>query len=113
MSLTPTAGTKSRQTCGELLESRRSNFARKWRANQQSDPGNNSAGFFELFNEVVDATLRTQKSLKDQALTKSLEPLTELDFDSYGGGNRPSKTKLVADMRARLSDSPTLTSSLL
>lgn len=69
--------------------------------------------FFEVFNEVIDLTLRTAGALRVQQLTKSLEPLAELDFDSYGGGNRPSKTKLVADMRAKLTEAPPLTASML
>ncbi|MBM7078053.1 DGQHR domain-containing protein [Micromonospora humida] len=69
--------------------------------------------FFELFNEVVDATLRNHKSLKDAQIAKTLSPLADLDFDSYGGGNRPSKTKLVSDMRAKLTEAPRLTSNML
>jgi DNA sulfur modification protein DndB len=69
--------------------------------------------FFELFNEVIDITLRNEQTLKDKALGKTLSPLTALDFDSYGGGNRPSKTKLVADMRAQLTEAPMLTSEML
>lgn len=69
--------------------------------------------FFELFNEVVDATLRNHHSLKDIQIEQTLSPLADLDFDSYGGGNRPSKTKLVADMRSKLTEAPRLTSSML
>lgn len=69
--------------------------------------------FFELFNEVVDATLKAHSSLKDEDISATLRPLVSIDFDSYGGGNRPSKTKLVADMRARLTEAPRVTSNML
>jgi DGQHR domain-containing protein len=69
--------------------------------------------FFELFNEVVDLSLNRHKSLKVGALTDVMAPLQSLDYDSYGGGNRPSKTKLVSDMRAQLSGTPAVTADML
>lgn len=69
--------------------------------------------FFEVFNEVVDTTLKNFRSLKSDRMAETLQPLSGLDFDSYGGGNRPSKTKLVSDMRAKLTQAPQFNASML
>ena len=69
--------------------------------------------FFEVFNEVSDQTLLRAESLKPDALTETLAPLNEVDFDAYLGSNRPSKAKLVADMRAALIAPPSVTPDML
>jgi hypothetical protein len=69
--------------------------------------------FFEIFDEVVDQTLSREAALRPDNLTRSLEPLVALDFDEYVGSNRPSKAKLVADMRAQLTSAPAVTSDIL
>jgi DNA sulfur modification protein DndB len=68
---------------------------------------------FEIFNDVVDATIARVGKLKADDLALTIQPLTGLDFDAYIGSNRPSKAKLVADMRAALIASPTVTSDML
>jgi DGQHR domain-containing protein len=69
--------------------------------------------FFEIFDEVVDQTLARDGALRPDNLTVTLDPLSALDFDEYVGSNRPSKAKLVADMRAQLTSAPAVTSEML
>ena len=69
--------------------------------------------FFEIFNDVIDQTLARDEALRPDNLTQTLEPLAGLDFDEYVGSNRPSKAKLVADMRAQLLNAPAVTSDML
>jgi DGQHR domain-containing protein len=69
--------------------------------------------FFEIFNEVTDQALLQSASLKPDALTEALSPLRSLDFDAYLGSNRPSKAKLIADMRSTLLAPPTVTPDML
>lgn len=69
--------------------------------------------FFEVFNEVVDLTYTRDRKLKAENFEESLVPLGSFDFDSYGGGNRPSKTKLVSDIRAALITAPRLTDEIV
>ncbi|MFP5375820.1 MAG: DGQHR domain-containing protein [Acidimicrobiia bacterium] len=69
--------------------------------------------FFEIFNDVADQTLVRAGSLKPDALTETLAPLNAIDFDAYLGSNRPSKAKLVADMRAALITPPAVTADML
>jgi DNA sulfur modification protein DndB len=69
--------------------------------------------FFEIFNEVADQTLARSGNLKPDALTETLAPLNEIDFDGYLGSNRPSKGKLVADMRSALITAPSVTADML
>lgn len=69
--------------------------------------------FFEIFNDVADQTLAHSNNLKPDALTETLAPLNEIDFDAYLGSNRPSKAKLVADMRSALVTPPSVTAEML
>ncbi|MGO9900183.1 MAG: DGQHR domain-containing protein [Solirubrobacteraceae bacterium] len=69
--------------------------------------------FFEIFDEVVDQTLTREGALRPDNFTVTLEPLVALDFDEYVGSNRPSKAKLVADMRAQLTSAPAVTADML
>ena len=69
--------------------------------------------FFEIFDEVVEQTLVRDRALRPDNLTTTLEPLIAMDFDDYVGSNRPSKAKLVADMRAQLTSAPAVTSDML
>jgi hypothetical protein len=69
--------------------------------------------FFEIFNEVADMALKTQGRLKPDVLTNVMTPLGNLDFDAYIGSNRPSKGKLVADMRSALIEAPAVTADML
>jgi DNA sulfur modification protein DndB len=69
--------------------------------------------FFEIFDEVVEQTLGRDGALRPDNLTSTLEPLIALEFDEYVGSNRPSKAKLVGDMRAQLTSAPPVTSDML
>lgn len=69
--------------------------------------------FFELFNDVIEQTLSRDEALRPDNLTRTLEPVSAIDFDEYVGSNRPSKAKLVADMRAQLLKAPAVTSDML
>lgn len=69
--------------------------------------------FFEIFDEVVTLTLESAHNLKPDALTGTMAPLTQIAFDAYIGSNRPSKGRLVADMRAALLPSAAVTSDML
>lgn len=69
--------------------------------------------FFEVFNEVADQTVVRSGSLRPDALTETLAALSSLDFDAYLGSNRPSKAKLVADMRSALLAPPSVTPDML
>ena len=68
--------------------------------------------FFEIFNEVVDITVSRCGSLKANDITETLRPLASIDFEVIGS-NRPSKAKLVADMRTALLSPPAVTSDML
>jgi hypothetical protein len=65
--------------------------------------------FCEVMDLVVEQTLSRAKRLKSDDLIGTMERLRAIDFDSYIGGARPSKVKLVADMRANLNTGPVLT----
>lgn len=69
--------------------------------------------FFEVFNDVADQTLQRAENLRPDSLTETMAPLASIDFDAYLGSNRPSKAKLVADMRAALLTPPTVTAEML
>jgi DNA sulfur modification protein DndB len=69
--------------------------------------------FFEIFDEVVNLTLERAHSLKPDDLTETMIPLSRVPFDMYIGSNRPSKAKLVADMRAALLPTSSVTSDML
>lgn len=69
--------------------------------------------FFEIFNDVADQTLARAGNLRPNALTETLAPLNAIDFDAYLGSNRPSKAKLVADMRQALITPPPVTADML
>lgn len=69
--------------------------------------------FFEVFNEVADVTLGKFGHLRPNDLSEIMSPLISIDYDAYVGSNRPSKAKLVADMRSALIASPTVTSDML
>ena len=65
--------------------------------------------FCEVMDLVVEQTLARTPRLKRDDLLITLEPLQKIDFDSYIGGARPSRVKLVADMRSLLSSTLILT----
>jgi hypothetical protein len=69
--------------------------------------------FFDVFNETVDQTLLRDRALKVENLTETLAPLGAIDFDSYIGSTRPSRRRLVADMRSRLRQAPVVTGDML
>jgi len=69
--------------------------------------------FFEVFDDVVTMSLDQRHSLKPDDLTEIMRPLARLAFDNYIGSNRPSKAKLVADMRAALIPTAAVTSDML
>ena len=69
--------------------------------------------FFEIFNDVADQALQYSENLRPDSLTETMAPLTAIDFDAYLGSNRPSKAKLVADMRAALLTPPAVTADML
>lgn len=69
--------------------------------------------FFEIFNEVTDQALVHFSNLRPDSLTEVLAPLSSLDFDAYVGSNRPSKGKLVSDMRKALIAPPNVTPDML
>lgn len=69
--------------------------------------------YFDLFDEVVNLALEQLNSLKPDDLSEVMAPLTRIDYDSYIGSNRPSKGRLVADMRANLIPSTSVTSDML
>jgi DGQHR domain-containing protein len=69
--------------------------------------------FFEVFNDVVDITWGRDNALRTENFDNTLSVFWAFDFDSYGGGNRPSKTKLVSDMRASLISAPEITAEVL
>jgi len=69
--------------------------------------------FFEVFNEVVDQTLARDGVLRADNMSETMQPLSALDFDAYIGSNRPSKAKLVTDMRGHLSPNLAVTSEML
>jgi len=68
--------------------------------------------FCEVMDLVVEQTLGRAGRLKRDDLVETMEPLQRIDFDSYIGGARPSKVKLVADMRACLVSGPILTADM-
>jgi DNA sulfur modification protein DndB len=69
--------------------------------------------FFELFDDVVSITLDRDGLLKPNDLSRTLSPLSSIDFDSYIGSNRPSKGRLVSDMRSYLIPTAAVTSDML
>lgn len=69
--------------------------------------------FFEIFDDVVGMTLEKHSSLKPDDLSDVMSPLSRIEFDAYIGSNRPSKGKLVTDMRAALLPSASVTSDML
>lgn len=69
--------------------------------------------FFEIFDEVVNLTLEQKSSLKPDDLSEVMAPLTRIEYDMYIGSNRPSKGRLVADMRAALMPRSSVTSDML
>jgi len=69
--------------------------------------------FFDVFDDVVTMTLERAQALKPDDLSQTMAPLSRLDFDSYIGSNRPSKARLVSDMRAALLPTAPVTSDML
>jgi hypothetical protein len=58
--------------------------------------------FFEVLNDVVELTLQRNARLRPDDLAETMRPFLAMDFDAYIGSNRPSRAKLVADLRANL-----------
>lgn len=71
------------------------------------------AAFFDIFDDVVSTSLRLNKSLKPDELYTILEPTAQLDYDSYIGTNRPSKARLVADLRSAFLPTAAVTPDML
>ena len=69
--------------------------------------------FFEIFNDVVDITWSRDQKLRTENFESTLSVFEATDFDGYGGGNRPSKTRLVADLRAALITGPKITAEVI
>lgn len=69
--------------------------------------------FFEIFDEVVTLALDQRQSLKPDDLSEVMAPLSRIEFDSYIGSNRPSKGRLVSDMRSALIPTAPVTSEML
>ena len=69
--------------------------------------------FFEIFDDVVTMTLDHQSQLKPDDLSTIMAPLARIDYDLYIGSNRPSKARMVADMRSALIPTASVTSDML
>lgn len=66
---------------------------------------NNSTLFkaiFNIFNEVIDRTLKDYGNLKIESIEEVLEPISRLEYDIYVGSSRALLEKVTRDMRLEL-----------
>lgn len=69
--------------------------------------------FLDLFEDVVGLTLERTKRVRADDLAETMTPLGDLNYDSYIGSNRPSRAKLIQDMRSLLIPPPSITDDML
>lgn len=57
---------------------------------------------FRIFNEVVEKALSEKGNLKTGSLSKIIEPISLIDYDSYSGTNNATISRLVSEMKAEI-----------
>jgi len=57
---------------------------------------------FQIFNEIVDKTLKESGDLKVESLSISLDPISRINYDTYTGTNNAALQLLVTDMRREI-----------
>lgn len=65
---------------------------------------------FEMFDEVVRATMRTQQNLKQTSLQEAIRPITKLD---YTGRGKLTKKEYVELMQAAFRQSVSVSADML
>jgi DGQHR domain-containing protein len=57
---------------------------------------------FDIFNEVVDRTLKEYGNLKVDSIEDVLDPISRIDYDTYIGSSKALLQKLTREMRSEL-----------
>ncbi|MCX7068058.1 MAG: DGQHR domain-containing protein [Methylococcales bacterium] len=57
---------------------------------------------FNIFNEVIDKTLKEYGNLRVESLEEILDPISRIEYDTYVGSNRATLQKLTREMRSEL-----------